>query len=50
MKQVKIVYASLLQLQVGIKFLQGLAAVGFKIPEGVVEIEKEMAVIFHALR
>ena len=46
MKKVKIVYALVFQRQIAVYGFQRLAAVGVKIPEGVIKIEEKMPV-FH---
>ena len=41
-KKIKIMDAPLIQLKVVVKLQQGLAAIGFKIPKGMIKVKKKM--------
>ena len=44
MKKVKVIYASLFQLQRIVKFQQGHSCICFKVPQRMVKIEEQMTI------
>ena len=46
-KQIKIIHTPVSEIQGLIQFFQRLATIGFKIPKGMIEIEKKM-LVFHS--
>ncbi len=50
MKPVKIINSSFFQLKCSVKFFESGSCICFKIPEGMIEIEKKMAVFNFGLQ